>query len=133
MTNKEVKAILANMKTNRLYKRVINEIVADSDNYSGKNLQKRILARLEDINHGLQTGIVSSMVWYSDTVRFFNRYKNEIAELWKEFQECTEMTLYDLRGFDKEDPFIREDFNKNLLAWFAYEEIAHQLENELYE
>jgi hypothetical protein len=133
MTNDEVKEIIRDMKKNRLYKRVINEIVADSQDYNGDNIQERILARLDDVGHGLSSGIVGSMIYYSDTVNFFNRYRKDIEELWQEFAEGTGMKLQDLRDFDESDPFIRDTNNKNLLAWFSYEEIANQLHDALYE
>lgn len=133
MTNKEAKEIIRDMKKNRLYKRVINEIVADSQDYNGDNIQERILARLDDVGHGLSSGIVGSMIYYSDTVNFFNRYRKDIEELWQEFADSTGMKLQDLRDFDESDPFIRETSNKNLLAWWSYEEIASQLQNALYE
>ncbi len=131
MTNAEVKAILSDMKKNRLYKRVINEIVADSENYSGNNLQERLQARLQDVGHGLSSGIVSSMVYYSDTTKFFARYRKEIEELWQEASFETGMKLTDLRDFDESDPFIRDTNNKNLLAWWSYEQIAVMLENAI--
>ncbi len=133
MTNKEVKAILSDMKKNRLYKRVINEIVEDSKDYSGNNLQERLQARLKDVGYGLSSGIVGSMISYSDTCKYFNRYRKEIEELWQEFAYSTDMKLSDLNGFDESDPFTRETNNKNLLAWWSYEEIANELENALYE
>ena len=133
MTNKEVEAILSDMKKNRLYKRVVNEIVEDSKDYNGNNLQERLQARLQDISHGLNTGIVCSMVYYSDTTKFFDRYKKEIAELLTTWGEETGQTLQDLNGFDNSDPFIREVQNKNLLAWASYEIIAGWLENQLYD
>ena len=134
MKNIETKAIISDMKnTNKLYRRVISEIVRDSQDYNGNNLQERLLARLEDIQHGLSSGIVGSMIYYSDTVKFFNRYRKEIEDVWQEFSAGTGMELHDLRDFDKEDIFIRDTHNKNLLAWFAYEEIANDLYSRLYE
>jgi hypothetical protein len=133
MTNKEVKEIIRDMKKNRLYKRVINEIVADSENYSGNNMQERLRARLQDIGHGLSSGIVGSMIYYSDTCKYFNRYRKEIEEFWEDFAYSTDMKISDLNGFDESDPFIRKVTNKNLLAWWSYEEIANELENALHE
>jgi hypothetical protein len=43
------------------------------------------------------------------------------------------MKISDLNGFDESDPFIRKVTNKNLLAWWSYEEIANELESALYE
>lgn len=131
MTNKEVKEIIRDMKKNRLYKRVINEIIADSENYGGNNMQERLQARLRDVGLGLSSGIVGSMIYYSDTVKFFNLYRKEIEELWQEFSFETGMKLADLRDFDESDPFARGTNNKNLLAWWAYEEIAVMLENAI--
>jgi uncharacterized protein YukJ len=96
MTNKEVKAILSDMKKNRLFKRVINEIVSDSDNYSGNNLQERLKARLKDVGYGLSSGTVGSMIYYSDTVKFFNLYRKDIETLWQDFSFETGMKLTDL-------------------------------------
>ena len=131
MTNNEVKEIIRDMKRDRLFKRVINEIVADSKDYSGENMQERIQARLSDVGHGLSSGIVGSMIYYKDTTKFFNLYRKEIEKLWQEFSFETGMKLNDLRDFDESDPFIRDTINKNLLAWWAYEEIAVMLENQL--
>lgn len=132
MKNVETKAIISDMKNiNKLYRRVISEIVKDSQDYNGDNMQERILGRLEDIQHGLSSGIVGSMIYYGDTVPFFNRYRQEIQDLWQEFSDDTGMKLTDLSDFDESDIFVREDGNKNLLAWFAYEEIANQLQNAL--
>jgi len=33
--------------------------------------------------------------------------------------------------WDNEDPFAENTNNKNLLAWFGYEETARDLENQL--
>ena len=131
MTNNEVKEIIRDMKRDRLFKRVINEIVADSKDYSGENMQERIQARLSDVGHGLSSGIVGSMIYYKDTTKFFNLYRKEIEKLWQEFSFETGMKLNDLRDFDESDPVIRDTINKNLLAWWAYEEIAVMLENQL--
>jgi hypothetical protein len=133
MTNKEVKEIIRDMKRNRLYKRVINEIVEDSKEYGGKNMQERLQARLSDVGHGLSSGIVGSLISYHQTTTFFNRYRNEIAELLTNWGEETGQTLQDLNGFDNSDPFIRGIYNKNLLSWASYEIIAGRLENQLYD
>ena len=133
MTNNEVKAIIRDMKKNKLYKRVISEIVSDSNNYSGDNMQERIKARLNDISYGLSTGIVGSMVYYNDTVKFFNLYRKEIEELVTNNLIMAGSSINDLNGFDIEDPFIRETNNKNILAWFAYETIAYELNDMLSE
>lgn len=127
MTNQEVKQILSEMKTDRLHRRVINEIVEDSKDHNGENLQERLLSRLKDISHGCSSGTVGSLIYYSDTCAFFKKYKKEIASLVKEYQEETGSNISELQWFDKEDIFCEEQNNQNYLAWFAYETIAFNL------
>lgn len=131
MTNKEVQAIINEMKVNRLYKRVISEIVSDAKGYGSKNLHENLKSRLGDIAHGLSSGIVGSMIYYSDTCKFFKTYKKEIQELIKEYQEGTGTTIIEAEWFDKDDFFCEENNNQNYLAWFAYETIAFDLMNRL--
>lgn len=112
---------------NPMYKRVINEIIKDSEYYNG-NYKERLKARCEDVQHGCGSGVVSSMIYYSDTLAFFKRYKKDILKLLKEV--CNEYgcsTLELLRDFDADDIFCEDTHNRNLLAWFAYEEINNRL------
>lgn len=133
MTNNETKKVLAELRnTNRLYRRVISEIVQDSKEYSGKNLHERISARCSDVAHGLSSGIVGSLIYYTDTTKFFKLYRPLILEMLQDLCNDTGMTPQQLlKGFDAEDYFIRDTQNRNLLAWFAYEEINNQLLNAL--
>lgn len=132
MTNKETMAILKDFKgDSKLRRRVVNEIVAMSKDYSGENLQERILGCLEDISYGLSSGIVGSMIYYSDTCKFFKKYREEIEELVIQYSEETGCPVWDLNGWDSTDPFARDTTNQNLLAWFAYETVAFDLGNLL--
>ncbi len=133
MTNKEVQAIIKDMKVNRLHKRVIDEIVSDAKEYGGKNLHENLKSRLKDIAHGLSSGIVGSMIYYTDTCKFFKTYKKEIQELIKEYQEGTGSSIMEAEWFDKDDFLCEEDNNQNYLAWFAYETIAFNLMDRLEE
>ena len=134
MTTNKLQAMINELKgTNKLYKRVINEIIADSKNYDGTKLEQ-IKSRCEDVAHGLSSGIVSSLVYYNDTTKFFKLYKKEIGLLVAELQAETGKSIIDLlRDFDETDIFCNETANQNLLAWFAYEEINNQLINRLEE
>jgi hypothetical protein len=129
MKNAEIKSQIAELKdASRLHKRVINEIVEDSKDYDG-DFTERLTARLDDIGHGLSTGIVGSLIYYEDTCAFFKRYQDEIGELLAETIRDTGLQPAELFGddWDEEDPLCREQLNQNLLAWFAYEAIASQL------
>ena len=118
--------------TSKLHSRVINEILEDSKGYDG-DFKQRLMDRLEDIGHGLSSGVVGSLIYYTDTCRFFKRYEDEINDLLTETISETGMQPAELFGdkWDSEDPLCRADLNQNLLAWFAYEEIANQLRNLL--
>lgn len=134
MTKQELTKVLSEIKgTNKLCEYVINDIIEDSEGYEGNTLQERLLARLEDVSHGCESGTVGSLIYYSDTCEFFKKYKKEISILVKEYQQETGCNISDLKWFDKEDVFCEETNNQNYLAWFAYETIAFNLMSTLEE
>lgn len=130
------KTALRQLKTmegfnNRLSKRVINDLLATGLNT--KDLEKH----LQDIiNYGCASGTVSSLIYYSDTVRFFDNYRKEIIDMAEEFLQYTD-NLYDdndklyftfnngERYTEGQKKFTQEQ--KNILAWFAYEEIIQYI------
>lgn len=130
MTVKEIKKEIAELKaTDRLHKAVINDIIADSKNYNQGNSILSIIERCDDVAHGCSTGIVSSLVYYSDTTAFFKKYRKEIEALLVEMMcECgVDSPVALFRDWDGSDPFARDIYNQNTLAWFAYEEINDRL------
>ena len=149
MTNKETRKIIAEMKTNRLQKRVNSEIASDSKDHSGENMQERLLSRLNDISHGGQSGTISSLIYYTDTNNFFRTYKKEIVELAEQTaDELGEQVLAMVAGFNGLDKqftqsevakvlygnWAETDYHQmvsNHLAWFAYETIAYNLQSQL--
>ena len=81
------------------------------------------------LKHGCQSGIVTSLIYYSDTYKFYDEHKEEINALL--YDLMAETGLYnpsELFGdkWDREDP-LALDVNKNLLAWFAFEETLHAI------
>ena len=67
------------------------------------------------LNHGCISGMVSSLIYYSDTEKFFDKYYEEIIWLKSEYEESIGQPL-------------KLDFNlKNTLSWFAFEETARKL------
>ena len=132
-----MKLTLANIKrlkrnsANPLYKRVCNYII---DRWSDYNDKKNIFTDV--LYHGCQSGIVGELIYYTDTVRFYKQYRNEINELLYDAMNSTGLySPSDLFGekWDKEDPLAQNDFNQNLLAWFGFEEtlrnIGYNFEN----
>jgi len=65
--------------------------------------------------HGCQSGMVSFLIYYTDTNNFFDKYYDEIMELKVEYEENTGLAMtipYQL---------------KNHLAWFSFEQSAYKL------
>jgi hypothetical protein len=112
-------------------------------------LEKRIVSilkyKLQDYNNlkslindvlsnGLQSGIISDLVYYNDTLAFYKRYKKEIDILLKDIMnETGSNSPADVFGkkWDKEDFFIQDTNNRNLLAWFGFEEKTRELADKL--
>ena len=70
------------------------------------------------LNHGCVSGVIGSLMYLKDTHTFFDTHYGEIEELREEFESSTgqEFTLNgDL---------------KNTLAWFAFEQVAHNIAME---
>jgi hypothetical protein len=101
--------------------------------------EDEIESYIEDLmNHGCVSGMVGELIYYNDTVKFYQEFKAEIKAMLKETLDETGLkSPKELFGdkWDEEDFFAEEDFNQNLLAWFGYEEtvrqIAYQLEMDI--
>lgn len=97
--------------------------------------QDNIKQSMLDIqNYGCQSGMVGSLIYYNDTEKFYNKYKDEINSLANETIESTGYnSLFDLiPSLDKEDQLMLESHNKNILAWFGFEETTNKLYDELF-
>lgn len=126
-----MKLLLKNIKEykrntdNKLEKRVCSYVIDEWGNYDDK---KHIFTDV--LHYGCQSGTVGFLIYYSDTVAFYNRYKEEINSL-----------LYDLMGgigthdmaelfgdkWDNEDPLCLDCYNQNLMAWFGFEEAMRNI------
>lgn len=113
---------------NELYKRVIDEILEDCENYSGTKKEK-IIARCNDIlNAGCVSGVVSSMIYYSDTTKFYDDFYDEIYELIEELEKEGMEILEALKNnLDIAQIVMNDEQAKNQIAWLAYEEITRKL------
>jgi len=69
--------------------------------------------------HGCISGMVSSLIYYTDTHAFFDNHYDAIETL----RQDTEENLG--------QPIIIKNDIKNTLAWFAFEETAYRLALEL--
>lgn len=114
-----------------LHERVISEIVEDSEDYDGTKLDK-IKSRLDEISDGLVSGTVGSLIYYSDTTKFFDDYYDDI---WDEVQNLVNGGLEPIKAIeqhcDETEMLMGSDNVKNWVVWMVYEEIAYEFQNEL--
>ena len=71
------------------------------------------------LQHGCVSGMVPGLVYYYETAEFFDAHYHEIEDLRHMFQE------------ELGQPLLIEGDLKNFLVWFAYEETARQIVEEL--
>ena len=124
LTLKNVKE-LKRQNDSPLFKRVCNYVISEWGNYDDK---KNIFTDV--LYYGCQSGMVGFLIYYSDTVRFYKRYRQEIDDLLYEEMDGTGLfSPTEIFGdkWDKEDPLGRDDYNQNLLAWFGFEETLRKL------
>lgn len=111
--NKELKRKLENLKSESELKNKVIEIALDNiDRYEDG------LDYFDDIlTYGCQSGMVSELIYYYQTEKFFDQYADEIFELYNELvSECGQIDM---------------ELNKNNLSWLAFEEIIRDLYNEI--
>lgn len=122
---------LNNIKTikknsnNKLTKIVCNYIIKRWSDYTDK---KCIFTDV--LNYGCQSGMVDDLIYYADTVKFYNQYKEEINELLSDTMNG--IGLYNPKelfrnNWDDKDPLCIDIYNQNLLAWFGFEETLRNI------
>lgn len=82
---------------------------------------------------GCVSGVVSNLIYYSDTVKFHDEHHDDI---WDLLEEQSKEFGYDsvlefIGTFQGSKNVGSEDQFKNLLSWYAFEETARQLSYEL--
>ena len=79
--------------------------------------------------HGCQSGMVSGLIYYTDTTKFFEEHKGEINELLKELLSSTGGSAEEIFSgkWDNNDPLCMDKYNQNFLAWFGFEETVRAL------
>lgn len=80
------------------------------------------------LQHGCQSGMVSDLIYYTDTTAFYLKHQVEIDAMISEYASAGLGSPEDyLRDWDKSDPFANDTNNQNLLAWFGFEETARRM------
>jgi hypothetical protein len=110
---------------NKLVNDVIDILLSEGDD-------EAILSQMKHVcEYGCITGNVSQLIYYSDTIRWYEEHKNEINELLSDVCYGEGLPMWELfRNFDKQDMLVLDTNNQNLLAWFSFEEINNKLLDE---
>lgn len=81
-------------------------------------------------NYGCESGIINGLIFYSETLDFFNNNKVLIRKLLsntlKEYGMKCPSELFKNK-FDTNDMLCQGALNQNLLAWFAFEKTAEDI------
>lgn len=129
-----IRDFLENLKgDNKLTNYVIDHYIDESSNYTSVD---ELLKSMEDLQeHGCISGMINELMYYDDTSKFFDEYKDEINEIVSDLTQNLDFSLEGLFGsnFDKNDPLIIDYYNKNLLAWFSFEEVSNKIYEEVKE
>ena len=113
---------------NELIKRNLETMLLNSRGLKKETLEI-ILSLIEDYEDyrtlfddimykGCISGIIPHLIYYSDTEKFFDKYSDEILELYNDLLK-------------KELGEIIIEWNKNNLAWFGFEVTAKNIAVEL--
>lgn len=125
MSKKRIATDKCETALDRAVARVINRHAADYDDGAEGYIN-------DVMRGGCQSGIVGDLIYYTDTLKFYKRHREDISGLVKEMQESTGESISNLlRDFDKNDPLCLETSNQNLLAWFGFEETARILADRM--
>ena len=108
-------------------------------------LEKAVAAILEDesepgrtidgVLHDLFYGgcascTISSLVYFDETIPFYEEHKREINKLLAGLAEDG-MSVTDLHGWETDDPLALEYMNQHTLAWFGFEKTARILADRI--
>lgn len=118
---------------NGMYEYVVDDLVEDCEGYDGATLMEKLWKRCEDVlTHGCVSGMVGSLIYYTDTTAFFDKYVDEIYDLIEDYgpDEFLEMISANVSATEI---LVNADTAKNWITWRAYEEVVYQFQNKLEE
>ena len=125
---KLTKTNITNLKkatSSGLEKNVLEYIINRWNDYDNKT------AIFTDVlYYGCQSGVVDYLIYYSDTIAYYEEHKEEICGLlYDTLVNCGLKCPFDLFGdkWDNSDPLALDMENKNLLAWFGFEETMRNI------
>tara|TARA_R100001443_G_scaffold41561_1_gene54990 strand:+ start:525 stop:884 length:360 start_codon:yes stop_codon:yes gene_type:complete len=95
----------------------------------GENEERFLISDVA--THGCSGGTISELIYYEDTVKFYNEHEyeiwHELNELANDLGETIPFMISNFRGCKNvSDPTTF----KNLLAWWICEHVAQRISNE---
>lgn len=130
----KIKEFLESLKDgNKLKEYVLDYYIDDYNNYTD---ELSFIKEFEELQrNGCVTGMIKTLIYYDETNEFYDEYQNEINELLSNFMNNTGLSMNELFGdkFDETDPLILNYINKNLLAWFGFEQTAYLIYQKICE
>ena len=76
---------------------------------------------------GCIAGTVGELIYYTDTIAWFKKYRKYIEDFIVLYEESNECSISTLTGWDRTDRFCRYTNNQNLLAWFSFETVCYDI------
>ena len=124
----EVQTILNDMSNdNAMYKWVIDDVMDSVIDYEGDSMDEKLKSRLEEIiDHGCQSGTVGSLIYYTDTVKFFDNFNDEIYDM-IDYDGAQSVLKMLQQKCDLTDIIMGADIVKNYLTWMAYETVCSDI------
>lgn len=119
----KVNEFLAESSHEKLYRAVLNQCGDDTISAMSE------LYNIYSSSCGM-AGCYAGMVYYSETNAFFDSYQDEISELILEFDDSVGDN-YMASKFGKDYLESGEQVAKNTATWFAFEEAAHTMMEQI--
>jgi len=79
--------------------------------------------------NGCQGGTIPELIYYADTNAFYEKYQEEIWQmLWDSYSDCgSDSILHFIETFNGSSGVASDLQFRNLLAWYAAEEVCRQI------
>ena len=130
MKGELIKKLEVIKKAEQQFKGLRYEVVKYALDYH--NTDDEIKSFFSDLlNHGCVSGMINSLIYYSDTNKFYKKHENEIEELINNISDdfgykTRAEAVNSLNGIKET---IEQE--RNLLAWFGFEETARKISEEI--
>jgi hypothetical protein len=120
MTKQTIKQQLKSIaKKEGIRSYVANDILESIDEYEGTQKQQAQAWYNDLMQGGCQSGFISSLIYYTDTAKFYDRYYNDIEDIRTELEGAMGESLKP------------EGDLKNWYAWLGFEETARTIAEEI--